>query len=349
MTFHSLDVLRNMTDRVVAPGEETDDNGHDDESGNIDPNIRIWNDHVGRKGRAVVMTFRLAMSTPIQLVSKEARFAVKRPLEKLRKSLAAQIYLQRIKEPTQDFLDVVSRSRFAIDAGPVETLFLVKHLPASIKPLVKEMALSLQLWDDVGELWGSCSGDGCEVTNTLCSELPNLRTVAMQVPRSLEEHDDWVAASLHHLHDLLQSKRIDTVRIFHYQGSVEEEEGYGDADEELEKIYRKEFGPRNDVPDPEEVPPCTRHSSSYIETKQREFDVVKVPSWTQWMIEPRFMEKELRARTIEITRWEDTRLGSRTYKHIVESSEDLSEAEATSGAASRAASGAASASASEAN
>lgn len=61
------------------------------------------------------------------------------------------------------------------------------------------------------------------------------------------------------------------------------------------------------------------------------------------------MEKELRARTIEITRWEDTRLGSRTYKHIVESSEDLSEAEATSGAASRAASGAASASASEAN
>jgi hypothetical protein len=161
-----------MTDHAVAPGEDADDNGHDDESGNIDPNIRIWNDHIGRKGRLRVMKFRLAMSTPLLLVSKEAHFAVKRLLDNLQKSLAAQIYLQRIKEPTQAFLDVASRSRFAIDAGPVETLFLVKHLPDSIKPLIKEMSFSLQIWDDAGELWGSCSGDGCEVTNTLCSELP---------------------------------------------------------------------------------------------------------------------------------------------------------------------------------
>jgi hypothetical protein len=319
MAFRSPDVLRNITDNAVAPDEDADD--EDIDSGDADPNISLWNSEFERmKDLVHVISFRLAMSTPLLLVSKDIHSEVTRLLDNLQQYLAAQIYLQRIMEPTQAFLDIASRSRFAVAAGPIETLFLVKHLPDSIKPLVKEMAFMLQTWDDAGPLWGSWRGDGCVVTNTLCSELPNLRTIAMEVPDRLSGHELWTAAPLHHFHDLLKSKRIDTVRIFYGDGSIEEDdvEEIEAEDDDLEQVYRREFGPRNDVKDEEEIPEILRKSSSYIETKQREFDVVKVPSWTQWMSEPRFLEKEKLSRTIEITRWEDTKLGSATYKQLVE-------------------------------
>jgi hypothetical protein len=92
------------------------------------------------------------MSTPPLLVSKGIHSKVARLLDNLRKLLASQIYLQLIKTPTQAFLEVASRSRFAITAGPIETLFLVKHLPDSIRPLVKEIAFKIQTWDDAGPL-----------------------------------------------------------------------------------------------------------------------------------------------------------------------------------------------------
>lgn len=73
------------------------------------------------------------------------------------------------------------------------------------------------------------------------------------------------------------------MRILYGDGSVEEEDDDEVAakDEDLEQGYRRKFGPRNDVKDKEKVPPFLRRSSSYVESKQRKFDVVKVPSWTQ--------------------------------------------------------------------
>lgn len=251
-----------------------------------------------------VISFRLATSTPLLLVSKSINAEVTRLLKNLRNLLASQIYLQRIKEPTQAFLDVASRSRFVISLGPAETLFLVKRLPDNMKPLVKEIAFTLQPWDDAGPLWGTLWSAGSVLTNTLCSELSNLRTIAMELPHSGSEQEFWTAAPLRHLHDLLQSRRIDKV-LFPYSNGDDAE------------TYVNHFGPRNDAEDPEEIPSWMRHTASYIATEQREFDIVDVPSWTRWMSEPRFWEKQRLARTVQITRWGDTKLGSKTWRHIV--------------------------------
>lgn len=180
----------------------------------------------------------------------------------------------------------------------------MKHLPDSIKPLVKEMAFTLQTWDEAGPLWSRP-----DVTNTLCSELLNLRTIAMEVLYEDGNSDFCTEAPLHHFHALLQSKRIDTVCLFYGDGK-----GGGDDKE----VYRHEPGPRNDAEEVEESASYQEMFGGFVGPKRREFDIVEVPSWTQWTTEPGYLERQNLARMIEITRWEDKKLGSKTYKHHFE-------------------------------
>ncbi|KAJ8111746.1 hypothetical protein OPT61_g5730 [Boeremia exigua] len=173
---------RTMSRAPITSNEDADFGEYDDVSGDVDPNFTISDN--GIYSLTQLMSFRLSTSTPLLLVSKHIHSEVTRLLEDLQELLVSQIYLQRIKEPTQPFLEIASRSRFVVIGGPIETLFLVKHLPAAIKPLVREMAFALQTWDDAGPLWGTLQETSSEVTNTLCSELPNLRTIAMEVPQA---------------------------------------------------------------------------------------------------------------------------------------------------------------------
>jgi hypothetical protein len=193
----------------------------------------------------------------------------------------------------------------------VEALFFVKHLPDSMKLLVTEVAFTLQTWeeDEEAELWGSIEEDFPDVVaHTLCSELPNLRTVAMEVPHSSSQLELWATASLYRFHDLLESHRIDTLRLFYGDGLG------GGTDLE---VYSKIFGPRNDAEDPEQLSFDALNSGDWIATRDRKFDVVEATTWSEWMTEPRFLEKERMARTIEITRWDDKKLGSDSYNEIV--------------------------------
>ena len=167
------------------------------------------------------------------------------------------------------------------------------------------------MWDEDEEadLWGSNEGDVPDVVaDCLCGELPNLRTVAMEVPHSPDQLEDWAEASLYRFHDLLESRRIDTLRLFYGDGLG------GGADLE---VYSKIFGPRNDAEDPEQLSFGALSAGDWIATRDRKFDVIEVGSWSEWMTEPRYLEKERLARTIEITRWDDKKLGSDSHKETV--------------------------------
>lgn len=83
-----------------------------------------------------ISSFALSTSTPFLLVTKEVSIDVTRLLESYKQLLASTMCLQRITSPSQDFLDIVARSRFAFDAGPLAAAFLLKHLPDSVRPTI---------------------------------------------------------------------------------------------------------------------------------------------------------------------------------------------------------------------
>ncbi|KAF3039084.1 hypothetical protein E8E11_006719 [Didymella keratinophila] len=93
-------------------------------------------------------------------------------------------------------------------------------------------------------------------------------------------------------------------------------DGKGGGDDK--EVYRHEPGPRNDAEEVEESASYQEMFGGFVGPKRREFDIVEVPSWTQWTTEPGYLERQNLARMIEITRWEDKKLGSKTYKHHFE-------------------------------
>jgi hypothetical protein len=306
--------LKAHADDPQAPNETVgvlDWKSSEQSPGEFDHNRLSLKDEDYPQKELFALSFRLSTSTPLLLVSKDTNSEVTRLLNKMQQLMSSQIYLQRIKQPTAEFLEIASRSRLAFTNGPVEAMFLVKHLPESIKPLITEVAFSLQMWDEDEEadLWGSNEGDLPDVVaDCLCSELPDLRTVAMEAPNTPDQLEDWAEASLYRFQDLLESHRIDTLRLFYGDGLG------GGADLE---VYSKIFGPRNDAEDPEPLSFDALNRGDWIATRDREFDVIEVCSWSDWMTEPRYLEKERLARTFEITRWDDKKLGSDSYKEIV--------------------------------
>jgi hypothetical protein len=66
----------------------------------------------------------------------------------------------------------------------------------------------------------------------------------MEVPAMGGDRGFLTAAPLYHFHDVLQSKRIDTLHLFYRSGP----DGRDDAE-----VYETKFGPRNDEEDEEEI------------------------------------------------------------------------------------------------
>lgn len=154
---------------------------------NID---NLGSDEPGDHMKTMIISFRLSYSTPLMPIFKAIKFEFARMLENIRQMISSAIYLQRIKPPSQGFLDVVSRSRLVFD-NLTAAVFLMRHLPELVKSLIKEVVVTDSCTytdcDGTRWLWRELSPGGLsEVTDTLRTHLPNARTVAIQAPFDLQ-------------------------------------------------------------------------------------------------------------------------------------------------------------------
>jgi len=177
---------------------------------------------------AVLLTSKVSIVTPLLAVSKKTNAEVMKVLTTTRRPLlryyeellSSSIHLHRIRSPSAALIDLWSSSELILQNYDGGSLYFLKNLPDSLKSCVRRLVITRTLLaadDDAAHIMWSKdkSRGGTLFTNWISDNLPNLRTVAIQIPNMFEEMDwNWNPAS-DYLCDMLQEGRLDTVRFFY--------------------------------------------------------------------------------------------------------------------------------------
>jgi len=175
-----------------------------------------------------VLTSKVSIVTPLLAVSKNTNTEVtkvlattKRPLlQYYERLLSSSIHLHRIRSPSAALIDLWSSSELIFQNYSGGSLYFLKNLPDSLKSCVRRLVITgaLLAADDgaIRTMWSKDNSRGGTLfTNWISDNLPNLRTVAIEIPSVLEGMEwNWNPAS-DYLCDMLQEGRLDTVRFFY--------------------------------------------------------------------------------------------------------------------------------------
>jgi hypothetical protein len=124
-----------------------------------------------------------------------------------------------------------SRSELVLHYFHGGLMFFLNNLPDSLKSCIRRLVIPSGLLgadDAFGRtLWSKDkSKGGTYFTNWLSDNLPNLRTVAIEIPSTIEEMEwNWNPAS-DYLCDMLLNGRLDTVRFFYKENRQDKETDY---------------------------------------------------------------------------------------------------------------------------
>ncbi|KAI4635506.1 uncharacterized protein J4E87_000458 [Alternaria ethzedia] len=211
----------------------------------------FWNDPNGSLGafsdhQDVMLTYKIFMSTPLLLVSKEVNREAERVLRANKRGwinyynevARSNIHYHRIIKPTRAFQYLWSRSQVVLENTTADTMFFLQFLPEVLKKslhsliitksLMIENELSIALWQTDDEKGGSF------MSNLIKEHYPNLRTMALEIPSTEEEMRSNINNAFGHLCDMLKMKDLDALRYFFREACFSQSDGWFLIDVDLE-------------------------------------------------------------------------------------------------------------------
>jgi hypothetical protein len=187
-----------------------------------------------------VLTFKVLISAPLLAVSKAMNEEAKSVLRLAKESwiqhyeelLRASIHLHRIRSPSTALIDLFSYSDLILDFSIDGSMFFLHNLPNSLKLCVRRLVIQRDFyidWDQDSQiLWHEAvSGYKPFFIDWIWRYLPNLRTVAIEIPGMLEEYtNDMAIDASNHLCTMVQLGRLDVVQFFYKESREDAQTDY---------------------------------------------------------------------------------------------------------------------------
>ncbi|KAI4678544.1 uncharacterized protein J4E84_008800 [Alternaria hordeiaustralica] len=214
----------------------------------------FWHDPNGPSGvfsdrQDVMLTYKIFMSTPLLLVSKEVAREAERVLQANKRGwinyynevARSNIHCHRIIKPTKAFQYLWSRSQVVLENTTADTMFFLQILPEVLKKSLHSLIITKSLMNIEDEfsivLWQTDDEKGGSFMSNLIKEhYPNLRTVALETPSTEEETRSNLNNGFRSLCDMLKMKDLDTLRYFFREACFSQSDNWFLADVDLEGV-----------------------------------------------------------------------------------------------------------------
>ncbi|RAR09182.1 hypothetical protein DDE83_005642 [Stemphylium lycopersici] len=167
----------------------------------------------------VLLRFKIQVATTLHLVSKDMSAEVAKILPPA-KAVREMIYLHRIVLPTSAFVNMWSHSQLILEVNAVSSTFFLKNLPDVIKSKIRRLVLgreNMAIDDDRAQkAWERDVDDRVPFfIRFIRQDLPNLDTLAIQVPHNLDFMQWYCHRATGYACDLLRDGHINTL-FFYY-------------------------------------------------------------------------------------------------------------------------------------
>ncbi|KAI4682086.1 uncharacterized protein J4E88_004974 [Alternaria novae-zelandiae] len=204
----------------------------------------FWHDPNGPPGlfsdsQEVMLTYKIFMSTPLLLVSKEVNREAGRVLKANKRGwinyynevARSNIHYHRIIKPSKAFQYLWSRSQVVLENTTEDTLFFLQILPEVLKKSLHSLIITKSLIniDDVFSiaLWQTDDENGGSfMSNLIKGHYPNLRTMALEIPSTEEEMRSNLYNASRSLCDMLKMKDLNTLRYFFREACFSQSDGW---------------------------------------------------------------------------------------------------------------------------
>ncbi|KAI4650900.1 hypothetical protein J4E93_003257 [Alternaria ventricosa] len=212
----------------------------------------FWHDPNGRSGvfsdrQDVILTYKIFMSTPLLLVSKEVNREAERVLQANKRGwinyynevARSNIHCHRIIKPTKAFQYLWSRSQVVLENTTADTMFFLRILPEVLKKSLHSLIITKSLMDIENEfsialLQTDEEKGGSFMSNLIKEHYPNLRTVALEIPSTWEEMRSNLNNAFSGLCNMLKKGELDILRYFFKEACYSQSDGWFLIDVDLE-------------------------------------------------------------------------------------------------------------------